>query len=283
MLFNRLWFALFLSNIVVLVVVAAQGYNITMVIAMAPLFLLFSGFKLYCVRHFDDKIQYYNQYNATETGNAKGISIDRNLNANSTPRYRHPAISKPLSRPIIFNTWAEQVKKLMYNMQVIFEEKGHGGFITDPNIDNIQPSLNTRENFRLEFDVFKAKHDQIRRDTSVTGSQSEYNTNSDEVASSIPLSELHRTSRSLGESATGPTSLNEDSLETTYPTGYHKAPTANKSYSPCKDTFADTFQQRRQNGTNQHELLLPNATPMGQAYSDIETPGSARDNETGYF
>jgi calcium permeable stress-gated cation channel len=98
-LFNRMVFALALSNILIGVVVKARG-TWTMVFVMLPLLFGLVGFKWYCVKTFDLDIKYY-----VRTG-----MLDRERLAADTKRhglvplatkFGDPALYKPLMTPMV--------------------------------------------------------------------------------------------------------------------------------------------------------------------------------------
>ena len=200
MLFNRLWFALFLSNIVVLVVVAAQGYNMTMLFAMAPLLLLFGGFKIYCSKKFDNEMQFYRHSRTLQAAQMEVSSARLGLTATTTPRYCHPAITKQLLRPVIFSTWVEKVQELMHAVQNNVEEKENIGSTSNVTIDETRPSSKfRRRNFRIEFDICGAWHGRYPQKISPIGSQFNGSVNLNEAPSQIRLAELRCLSVSPSE------------------------------------------------------------------------------------
>jgi hypothetical protein len=98
-LFNRVIFALVLSNVVIGVVVKARG-TWTMVIVMVPLLFGLVGFKWYCSKTFDLDMDYY-----VRTG-----MMDQERLASDTKRhglvplatkFGHPALWKPLMTPMV--------------------------------------------------------------------------------------------------------------------------------------------------------------------------------------
>ena len=265
-------------------VVAAQGYNSAMLFAMTPLLLLFGGFKIYCVRNFDDRIQFYHRSKATEVEDLDNSANMQGLMADSTTRYCHPAISKPLPRPIIFSTWVERVETIMHALQSSTEGKEFVKNSDNQTSDKTRSSSETpRGCFHLDFDICEAKRGQHLQDVLAAGSELHCNATHDDTTTHIHLANLRCSSPMLDKSGAERTIYDADSNETTYPVGYRKAPITNKMCSPYKDLSAELAQQSHRDGINQHELLLPNASPMGRAYSDISIPGNAREDETGYF
>jgi len=97
-LFNRVLFALILSNVTIGVAVKARG-GWTMVFALVPPVLLLLGFKYYCSKRFDDDLHYYARSGMRDqerlaTGKQKTI-------ANIASKFGHPALYKPLTTPMV--------------------------------------------------------------------------------------------------------------------------------------------------------------------------------------
>jgi hypothetical protein len=101
-LFNRMVFAVILSNLVVFLVVWVQGDASHMqAYSVVPLPFLMIGFKIWCRRAFDHKIHYYTVKNIqTEDGLASGKASTKKSDRLSS-RYGHPALYKPLITPMV--------------------------------------------------------------------------------------------------------------------------------------------------------------------------------------
>jgi len=97
-LYNRMIFAAILSNVIIGFVVKARG-TWTMVIAIAPLIVLLLGFKWYCMRTFDDDMQYY-----VRTGmvDQERLAVNQTRkNDRVASKFGHPALYKPLITPMV--------------------------------------------------------------------------------------------------------------------------------------------------------------------------------------
>jgi calcium permeable stress-gated cation channel len=95
-LFNRMIFATLFANVVIGLVVKARG-TWYMVGALAPLPLLLLGFKWYCVRTFDDDIQFYTRsMNDSEALASKKLKMQR-----VSSKFGHPALWKSLITPMV--------------------------------------------------------------------------------------------------------------------------------------------------------------------------------------
>ncbi|KIV79627.1 hypothetical protein PV11_07177 [Exophiala sideris] len=98
-IFNRVVFAVMLSNVVIGVVVKARG-TWTLVACIAPLLVIMLLFKWYCMKTYDLTLKYY----------ARGKSQDQeHLGTDSQPhkmekissKFGHPALYKPLVTPMV--------------------------------------------------------------------------------------------------------------------------------------------------------------------------------------
>lgn len=98
-LFNRLIFALALSNIVIGVVVKARG-SWEMVYAMVPLLFGLIGFKWYCSKTFDLDIKYYVRTGMMDQERLSADTKRHGLVPLAT-KFGHPALWKPLMTPMV--------------------------------------------------------------------------------------------------------------------------------------------------------------------------------------
>lgn len=98
-LYNRLLFALVLSNVIIAVVVKARG-SWSMVAAIAPLLFLILGFKYYCARTYDEDIHYYarsgmrDQEHLASKGRPKSVAM-------IATKFGHPALYQSLMTPMV--------------------------------------------------------------------------------------------------------------------------------------------------------------------------------------
>jgi calcium permeable stress-gated cation channel len=101
-IFNRTIFAMILSNVVVFLVLFVHGdAQYMLAFSVVPLPLLMIGFKIYCRRVFDVKIQFYATKPVLKDveGTPKPKS---NLKSDRlSSRYGHPALYKPLITPMV--------------------------------------------------------------------------------------------------------------------------------------------------------------------------------------
>jgi len=101
-LFNRFLFGTILSQIVIFMAVWVRGDDThVQAYAVAPLPFLVIGFKIYCRKAFDDKIQFY-ATRAVRSSNAEAGVKDQSLkNDRLAARFGHPALYKPLITPMV--------------------------------------------------------------------------------------------------------------------------------------------------------------------------------------
>lgn len=103
-LFNRILFALFLSNLVVFMVVFERGWGtFIQVYAVAPLPFLVIGFKIYCAKTFDDKIHYYST-RFVPRGPEPDVNIAHKENLRSdrlAAKFGHPVLYRSLITPMV--------------------------------------------------------------------------------------------------------------------------------------------------------------------------------------
>ncbi|KAF2092671.1 DUF221-domain-containing protein [Rhizodiscina lignyota] len=261
-LFNRMLFAMLLSDIVVALVVKANGYSWVMLGVMAGLPFLLLGFKLYCKRTFDQQIAYYirrslKDVESPTTGDKQSRRSDR-----VAVRFGHPALYKPLMTPMVhakaqhllgeiyhgrLDTDTDAVSvagysdvysmKNMSKTQAGKKAPGSGPFefVNESELDF--ENYKKRPDFRGEHggdgELYGRPEDLIRPGTGRT-----YTSNSDSPSQS---------ERTLKEGG----SVLDGAAGTTYPAGYHHTPTMRES-SPDRST----------------ENILRAAAPMG-----VATPG----------
>ncbi|PYH45445.1 putative DUF221 domain protein [Aspergillus saccharolyticus JOP 1030-1] len=110
-LFNRMVFAVILSNIVIAFVAKAKG-TWTMVFCVIPLPFLMLGFKFYCMRKFDSEITYYNRANLTDAEALAVSKPNKKASERLNTKFGHPALYKPLITPMVHARAAEALKRI---------------------------------------------------------------------------------------------------------------------------------------------------------------------------
>jgi hypothetical protein len=289
-LFNRLLFAAFLSNVIVGALVEAKGMDgniVPMLCALAPLPFLLAGFKWFCKKKFDDKIHYYTKgFMSKENGVAPDTQSRRSNNVSI--RFGHPALYKPLMTPMV-HAKAQHMLSQVYRGRLDDDDTASmAGFSDVYGMSNMKhgaagkkakPSgpfefVNESE---MNFENFKNRDDF----KSEFGGEGEmYGKPEDIMRNGTPNS--HR--NFSGETHTRTSSRDsERTLQdgsapagTTYPAGYHQTPTsALRGYSPSPDREG---QWNRNNVSRDGINLVNSAAPMGYrgsgsgAHSVVSTP-----------
>jgi len=98
-IFNRIIFAVMLSNFVIGVVVKARG-EWSLVIAIAPLFIIMILFKWYCMKTFDLDLKYYARQGMQDTERLPTDGKAHRVEKISS-KFGHPALYKPLITPMV--------------------------------------------------------------------------------------------------------------------------------------------------------------------------------------
>ncbi|KAK7721331.1 hypothetical protein SLS64_001627 [Diaporthe eres] len=101
-LFNRVLFALVLSNLVAFLV-AFMRSTYTQAYAVVPLPFIVIGFKIYCAKAFDNKIHYYSTRFVPRGAEPEvGIASKENLkNDRLASKFGHPVLYRPLITPMV--------------------------------------------------------------------------------------------------------------------------------------------------------------------------------------
>lgn len=100
-IFNRLIFAVILSNLVVALVVKANG-SWTQVFCMVPLPILMGVFKWYCSRTFDNQNSYYTQATLKDPEGLAAPGKKLRQNDRVATRFGHPALYQKLITPMVY-------------------------------------------------------------------------------------------------------------------------------------------------------------------------------------
>lgn len=103
-LFNRMLFALFLSNLIVFLVVFERGWGTYIqVYAVAPLPFIVIGFKIFCTKSFDNKIHYYStRFMSRGPEPEVGIAQKENLRGDRlAAKFGHPVLYRQLITPMV--------------------------------------------------------------------------------------------------------------------------------------------------------------------------------------
>lgn len=167
-LFNRMVFAVILSNLAVALMVKANG-TYTMLFSLIPLPFLMLGFKWYCSRTFDPDIEYYNRVvlsdEALHSDLGKGI---KRAAERLSSRFGHPALYKPLITPMVHARAAEALKSIYRGRLGEFDTTGDYSDIAMQSMSTTTPGKTkpsdaapfemVSEN-QLDFSYFKDRAD----------------------------------------------------------------------------------------------------------------------------
>ncbi|KIW08492.1 uncharacterized protein PV09_01387 [Verruconis gallopava] len=268
-LFNRFLFAVFLSNLIVAFLVVAKAFDYwTMLGAMIPLPLMLIGFKLYCMKTFDDQIHFYTRGFMNKEAGVVSDTTSRRSN-NVAVRFGHPALYKSLMTPMVHAKSQHLLAQVykgrlgeddavsmagfsdMYNMKDLKKggqgKKGPFEFVNDSQLDF--ENYKDRDDFRSEYggdgELYGKPEDIIRTATPATIREAN--------AARIGSGNHKRSSSRDSESTVG-----GQDIGTTYPAGYHTTPSALREASPSPDRGAwdRSYSPARSN-------LVQGAAPMG--------------------
>lgn len=100
-LFNRTLFALLLSNVVIALLVRANGKSWIMLAVMGGLPFLLLGFKVYCKHAFDEQMAYYTRGKPNDPESAVSDDKVSQKSDRVSVRFGHPALYQPLLIPMV--------------------------------------------------------------------------------------------------------------------------------------------------------------------------------------
>lgn len=120
--FNRMIFAVILSNLIVFLAVWVHGDGTHIqAYAVIPLPFLVMAFKLFCRRSFDDKLHYYTIRNKLQSNEPPRDVLSKSKRDRLVTRFGHPALYRPLITPMV-HAKAQNILASVY-----------GGRLTDSN------------------------------------------------------------------------------------------------------------------------------------------------------
>ncbi|KIW10507.1 hypothetical protein PV08_11471 [Exophiala spinifera] len=96
-MFNRIVFAVMLSNVIIAVVVKARG-TWALVAAIAPLLFIMVAFKWYCMKTFDLDLKYYSRGGMQDP---EELAAKHHAHEKISSKFGHPALYKPLMTPMV--------------------------------------------------------------------------------------------------------------------------------------------------------------------------------------
>jgi len=257
-LFNRVLVLTLLGNVVIALIVAAQGLsgsNWGMLASLAPLPFLILAFKWYCARTFDNPIHYYQTPKALRddehtAGAAEGKPRKRDRVG---VRFGHPVLYKPLMTPMVAAK-SQHMLKQIYTGRTSLDaadrpvagysdiyldsmDASHPGASKPPAAPGPAPFAIVDE---TQMDFAHWKNDPTFRDEA-GGDGELYGHAQDLIRPGTPSTMLTRTatsetfaSRSRSESRDSDRTRVAGGAggETEYPRGYHQTPSALREHSP---------------------------------------------------
>ncbi|KAF2770104.1 DUF221-domain-containing protein [Teratosphaeria nubilosa] len=281
-LFNRILLALFLGILVVVLLIATLGQGISTdsnmtggwpkLAAMAPLPFAIVGFKLYCMRAFDDSIHYYQKGKAmrdsqmaSEDGGLKKRKGDR-----VGVRFGHPVLYKPLMTPMVSSKAQHLLKQIYLGRTSMDDDTTRVAGYSDVYMGSMDPrkpgkSSGAAAPFeivnegQMDFEHFKNRPE-FRDEAGGDGAL--YGRAADVIRPGTPSSMGTMTragtwdsqyDRSRSESRDPQSRDRSESRdsdrtrvnETEYPRGYHQTPSALREHSPSGSDISDAVGRQR--------------------------------------
>ncbi|EGE01538.1 DUF221 domain-containing protein [Trichophyton equinum CBS 127.97] len=166
-IYNRVVFAVILSNFVTGLIVTARG-TWTMVYSLAPLPLIMLGFKWYCRITFDNKMQYYSCALVTDPEAIASSKPSKKMVERLSSRFGHPALYKPLTTPMVHAKAAGALEKFYQSRQGLGAETGEYSDIAMHRMSSSRPGKSEHSRDRpfevvaenqLDFSFFKDRPD----------------------------------------------------------------------------------------------------------------------------
>ncbi|KAF2432844.1 DUF221-domain-containing protein [Tothia fuscella] len=282
-LFNRMLFAAFLSNVIIGALVKANalpGNLIPMLGALIPLPFVLAGFKWYCMRTYDDQIHYYTKGFINKEAGVTSDTASRRSN-NPGIRFGHPALYKPLMTPMV-HAKAQHMLSQVYQGRLDDDDTTSlAGFSDTYNMSSMKkgaagkkakpsgPFEFVNEN-EMNFEHFKNREE---FKTQFGGDGEMYGRPEDIIRSGTPSTYRHYSGESDGRNLSGNSHTRSSSRDsdrtldggapagTVYPAGYHVTPSSHlRGISPSPDRNGSWTA----NNQSRTELnLVQNAAPMG--------------------
>lgn len=261
-IYNRMIFAIILSNLVVFLVVFVQGdykAHWEMLVAMGPLPFAIAAFKWYCAREFDDAIHWYQKGKAmTDTEIAAGERKSRKNDKVGT-RFGHPVLYQPLMTPMVSKK-AQHMLKQVYGGRTSLDDNRHAGGYSDVYMDSMDthkpgktsdavPGFEIVDEHSMDFENYKNRpefREQAGGDGELYGNPADIMRpgTPGTIMTGITRTDTWKTndSRSRSESRqrhnrddsndSDFTHVDYDANMTEYPRGYHKTPILGRDASP---------------------------------------------------
>ncbi|KAK8017573.1 hypothetical protein PG993_013899 [Apiospora rasikravindrae] len=239
MVFNRVLSATLLANIVAAIFVVSRKNHWIQFIMMGPLLLLLLGFKIYCMKTFDDDQTYYSK------GDKKRASDDnvhaRHKGEKVGVRFGHPALYRKLMVPMVHSR-AQHILKDIYRGRLdtgFDDDTGYGDSYRMQNMAKPMPGqiggstapFELVSDSQMDFEHFRNRtdfHEQAGDSGSIysrsmadTPGGTPYNGS----RSGSPAPSYFKSQSGYDTDKTAASTPDGDVTGMTYPAGYFAAPT----------------------------------------------------------
>lgn len=150
--YNRLIFAMLLSDGVIAVVIKGSGGTWNQVYAMAPLPFLLGIFKWYCARKYDDPSHYFIRAALPDPEPLGGSTLPGRDQGRAATRFGHPALYRSLITPMV-HAQAQSALSLVYRGR----SDNDGASLQDHSDIALSSMSRSRPGKTSRFDRFRRK------------------------------------------------------------------------------------------------------------------------------
>lgn len=263
--YNRMMFALVLSNIIVALIVGVKGQlgsNWGMLASLAPLPFLLAGFKWYCARTFDEQIHWFTKGKAmTDAELADGERKSRRSTKTVGTRFGHPVLYQPLMTPMVSKK-AQHLLKQVYAGRTSLDNDRYAAGYSDVYMDSMDANkpgkpdsalagFEVVDENNMDFEHYKNRpefRDQAGGDGELYGHPADLMRpgTPGSMMTGVTRADTFNTTDSRSRSQSRNRHFRDDSndsdfthvddaeggAETSYPQGYHKTPVLGRDASP---------------------------------------------------
>lgn len=159
-LFNRCLVFALLGNVVIALLVVAQGYegsNWGMLAALAPLPFLLGAFKWYCVRAFDDRIHYYQKGKVMNDAESTAGEHKKKTRDRVGVRFGHPVLYKRLITPMV-SAKSQHLLKTIYSGRTSMDDDATVAGYSDVYMDAMEPNRPGKTKTDTPFEIVSEHH-----------------------------------------------------------------------------------------------------------------------------
>lgn len=304
--FNRLLFATFFGNLIIALILAAQGFldvRWPMLAALVPLPLLLIGFKVYCMRTFDDDIYYYQTGKGLQSNEASAMIDGKKRKGDRVGvRFGHPVLYKPLITPMV-SSKSQHLLKQIYTGRTSVDESATMGGYSDVYMENMNaraPGKKAQDRnslgwevvdeHNMDFENFKNRpefRDEAGGDGELYGRAGDVIRPGTPSSIATGLTRAGTWDSEYGHSreASGNSewhdrsgSVSRETSRTrvadagyTMPAGYHQAPLNLRGESPMGRSIGQLSRQQSRENLVQHSAQMGHSTPgdVGGGYGPV--------------